>query len=86
MAADNGFDFTATERRLYNVLKDLQPHLPNDLRKLLNDDQACPETLLMHISNMRNKIEGKGLTIFTLRDRRVAYYQMGRRLADAQSE
>jgi hypothetical protein len=65
-----------TEKRLYDVLSDGEPHLVAELQKCLNDDMASLATLEVHISYLRTKVKPYGLGILRTRIRRGAHYQM----------
>lgn len=47
---------TATERRLWDVLRDGMPHSRGELRACINDEFAVESCLRMHLSNVRRKI------------------------------
>lgn len=74
MAAINGW--TPTEKRLLDALRDGQPHHPDELRALLNDDMADRATLSVHLCNMRKKLKDKRWDILCVWFRRRRFYQM----------
>jgi len=74
MAAIN--EWTPTEKRPLDALRAGQPHHPDELRKLLNDDMADRATLSVHFSNMRKKLKNRRWDIVCVWFRRRRFYQM----------
>lgn len=56
-------DFTPTEKKIIEVLKDCKPHSKNDLYKVLEDDLSGPNALNVHITRIRPKLKVSGYTI-----------------------
>lgn len=72
--------FTPTERRILDVLGDEERHTFEELWKCLNDEEAVRQTLSVHLSNLRQKLAGKGRNIISIRDSGVGYFQLVRRI------
>lgn len=71
------FNFTKTERRLYDVLSDGKPHRLNELHECLNGEQSA---VYQQMSNMRKKLRPRGLDIVVVNIRRRNFYQIIRPL------
>lgn len=56
-------DFTPTERRIVEVLKDCQPHSKNALYDCLEDELSGPTALSYHLTNIRHKLRILGYTV-----------------------
>lgn len=73
MAGSNG-RFTATEKKIIDVLSDGLPHRREELHACLPDELGDRINLNLHISNIRKKIVGRGEDIVCqLRNRRIHY-------------
>lgn len=56
-------DLTPTERRIFNLLSDGQPHSLHEMRGCLNDPFMENSTIRVHIVNVRKKIREEGHAI-----------------------
>lgn len=54
---------TPTQRRMWNVLKDGEPHSRDELSRCLNDDMALVAVTRQHISILRRKLKPLDLLI-----------------------
>jgi hypothetical protein len=55
--------FTPTEERILYVLSDGLGHTRDELLAVLEDDQAGPKAVAMHITRMRVKLRRRGETV-----------------------
>ena len=60
MSDGNGYQLTGkltpTERRIYDVLKDGEPHLQCEIYDCLDDNGSQHNTIRVHLSNLRSKL------------------------------
>lgn len=59
--------YTPTERRLMEVLSDMEEHPNTELQTCLYDELASPENLRFHMSNLRKKVMALGMGIYSTR-------------------
>ena len=56
-------EFTPTQNRLFNVLRDGLSHSKQELKDQLRDELQADNGLNKHVSNMRKILRAKGLDI-----------------------
>lgn len=71
-------DFTPTQVRILEVLKDGMPHRPNELRDCLNDEACVQSNLRAHLTFLRKKLRRMGQDIICEcgQGRRMFYRQV----------
>ena len=73
---------TPTQQRIYATLQDGERHPRTELIKLLDDDLGEWVLLQVHISNLRKKVHGSGLTIACETLEGLIYYRLVRRVQE----
>lgn len=71
--------WTRTESRLFDLLKDGEPHPASEMIPLV-DDRAERINVQLHLSNMRKKLTPKGLLILCVYHNRKYQYRLVRRI------
>lgn len=76
---------TATEQKLFDLLKDGQRHHKTEMYELLDmlPDESDNGALRAHIHRLREKLAGQGLQIIVESYRRRGYYLLVRNVASA---
>lgn len=82
----NADGFTRTESDIHQLLSDGLPHSYTEIRKCLWDEMATKSVIQMHISNLRKKVQAKGMDILPQFINRVFHYRMVRLLASPYKE
>lgn len=67
---------TATERRLYDLFSDGEPHTKDELLGCMSDNLTGTATMQVHLTNLRPKIRDRGLGILTQFIRGKVHYRM----------
>ncbi len=74
---------TPTQRRLWEILKDGEPHTKDELWKCIGDETSVSSNLANHISMLREKLKRHGLQVAYVTTRGMGKrYQMFRRLVN----
>lgn len=74
--------FTATERRILNLLADGMPHRTNELLDCLNDELGTMNTVRVHVCAIRKKLRILGHDLVCEVNHRSTYYRQVRQLLD----
>jgi len=69
---------TATERRLFQMFSDGEPHTKAELITCLNDELADCHAMQLHLTRMRPKIREQGLLVVTQYISGRVHYRMVR--------
>ncbi len=80
MAAETKTAMTPTERRLWKLLSDGEPHAIGELISLFGDPFMEAPTVRNHISNLRRKMPSNTVLVSVFGPKRVAHYQVFRTL------
>ena len=54
---------TPTHQRIYDILRDCQPHPLDELRACFDDDLSTPDNIYTHLSQMRTTLRPRGIDI-----------------------
>lgn len=73
--------FTPTEQRILVVLADGCAHSKAELDRCLNDDMAGSNTLSVHLTHIRHKLDAVGQTILCNRRNGLVTYSHVRLIA-----
>ena len=67
---------TPTERRLYDMLSDGEPHTKEELQTCMSDTLTGQQVMQVHLVNMRPKIRSRGLGVLTQTIKGKLHYRM----------
>lgn len=70
--------FTPTEQRILHVLSDGRGHTRAELEAVLEDDQAGPKAVAMHVTRIRVKLRPRGESISNEKDSAGWVYRLVR--------
>jgi len=77
--------FTDTESRLWEILKDGEPHTLDELKKAV-DEYCSTNNLRTHLSNMRKRLEPIGLNVIWQYKSRRPFIRLMRRVSNPSLE
>jgi hypothetical protein len=70
------FQWTPTEQRIWNVLRDGMAHHETELRSCLDDEMGCQSLLSVHLAYMRRKLKSSHLNIVCTSKSDPVMYQL----------